>query len=51
MRKRIAIAYLIGVHLLLAVVLLKSDFVPHVLYKLGIQHRASTPGSNPEITE
>lgn len=51
MKKRIAIAYLIGVHLLLAVVLLKNDFVPHVLYKLGIQHRASTPGWNSEITE
>ena len=37
MKKRIAIAYLVGIHLLLAVVLLKSDFIDRVQPKFGIQ--------------
>lgn len=37
MKKRIAIIYLICIHLLLAVVLLKSDFIDRVQTKLGIQ--------------
>lgn len=37
MKRRIAIIYLIGIHLLLAVVLLKSDFINRVQTKIGMQ--------------
>ena len=47
MKKRIAITYLIGIHVFLAVVLLKSDFINRVERKLGI-HIAT---QSPEITE
>ena len=46
MKKRITIIYLIGIHLLLAVVLLKSDFIDRVQTKLGIQQS----GLSAEIT-
>ena len=47
MKKQTTIAYLIGVHILLAVVLLKSDFIDRVEHKLGI-HKTAEP---PEITQ
>jgi lysophospholipase L1-like esterase len=47
MKKRIVIAYVIGIHILLAIVLLKSDFIDRVQSRLGIQ---SIP-LPPEITE
>ncbi|BBO71392.1 hypothetical protein DSCA_53220 [Desulfosarcina alkanivorans] len=37
MKKRITIIYLIGMHLLLTVVLLKSDFIERLQTKLGIR--------------
>ena len=47
MKKRIAITYLIGIHILLVIVLLKSNFIDSVQSKLGIQQAASPP----EITQ
>jgi lysophospholipase L1-like esterase len=47
MKKRIAIIYLIGIHLLLALVLLKSDFLDRMQAKLGIQES----GLSTEITQ
>ncbi len=44
MKKRIAAAYLIGIHILLAFVLLRSDFIDRAERKLGIH-------ASPEITE
>jgi lysophospholipase L1-like esterase len=37
MKKRIILAYAIGIHMLLGVVLLKSDFIQRVQYKLGVR--------------
>ena len=47
MKKQITIIYLIGIHLLLAVVLLKGDFIDRVQTKLGIQQS----GLSAEITQ
>jgi lysophospholipase L1-like esterase len=43
MKKQIIATYIIGVHILLAIVLLKSDFIERVERKLGV--------ASPEITE
>lgn len=37
MKKRIILAYVIGIHILIGVVLVKSDFIQRVEYKLGIR--------------
>jgi len=47
MKKRFTITYLIGIHLFLAVVLLKSDFNDRVEHKFGIH----TAAQSPEITQ
>ncbi|MCP5002955.1 MAG: hypothetical protein GY941_03255 [Planctomycetes bacterium] len=47
MRKQIAVIYLIGIHVLLTIVLLKSNFIDRVQSKLGIQQAEL----HPEITQ
>ena len=47
MKKRISVTYLIGVHILLAIVLLKNDFINKVQSELGIWQA----GSPHEITQ
>jgi len=47
MRKKITVTYLIGIHILLAIVLLKSDFIDRVEHKLGIHQAVASP----EITD
>ncbi len=47
MKRRIAVIYLIGIHVLLAVVLVKSDFIDRVQVRLGTQQAELSP----EITE
>jgi lysophospholipase L1-like esterase len=47
MKRRIGVIYLVGIHVLLATVLLKSDFIDRVQATLGIQQTDLSP----EITE
>ena len=47
MKKRITVIYLVGIHALLVVVLLKSDFIERVENRLGLKHSALSPEMTP----